>query len=79
MFTCAKIRSGGTYLKDHLTANDYYNENESVVGKWIGEEAKLLDLENKAIKKNDTAFENLRKNKFPDGSGKLTPKKENDH
>ena len=28
MFTMAKIKDGGTYLKRHLAANDYYCENE---------------------------------------------------
>ena len=32
MFTCAKIKDGSTYLSSHLTANDYYCENEHVTG-----------------------------------------------
>lgn len=32
MFTMAKIRDGSTYLGQHLTANDYYSEHESVTG-----------------------------------------------
>ena len=42
MFTCAKIKNGRTYLGKHLTANDYYTENERVSGKWIGLAAERL-------------------------------------
>jgi hypothetical protein len=42
MFTMAKIKDGGTYLERHLAANDYYSENESVVGSWIGRGARRL-------------------------------------
>jgi len=77
MFTCAKIRGGRTYLGKHLTSNDYYNENEHVVGKWIGKASKRLDLENRPINAKDKAFEALRKNLHPSGSGEpLTPKRE---
>jgi hypothetical protein len=61
MFTCAKIRDGGTYLGNHLTANDYYCENESVVGRWVGKAAAELGIEGQPIRKGDTAFEALRR------------------
>ena len=74
MFTCAKIRNGSTYLNGHLTANDYYCENETIVGQWVGFAAKRLGLEGKAIGANDAAFEALRQNLMPNGSGeRLTP------
>ena len=73
MFTCAKIRNGSTYLSKHLTANDYYCENESVVGRWVGHGAERLGLEGKAIGADDAAFEALRQNLMPDGSGRLAP------
>ena len=74
MFTCAKIRNGRTYLDKHLTANDYYNEQEHVVGKWIGKGAVKLGLAGKPIGAKDKAFEALRNNQHPNGSGKpLTP------
>jgi conjugative relaxase-like TrwC/TraI family protein len=73
MFTCAKIKNGSTYLGSHLTANDYYCENEHVTGAWIGRGAEQLGLAGKSIEKDDEAFENLRKNLLPDGSDKLTP------
>jgi len=73
MFTMAKIRDGSTYLGDHLTANDYYSEGETIVGEWIGRGAERLGLQGE-IRSGDLAFENLRKNRLPDGSGKLTPR-----
>ncbi len=74
MFTCAKIREGSTYLGSHLTANDYYCENEHVTGTWMGKGAELLSLSGNSIDKSDAAFESLRKNLLPDGSGRLTPR-----
>jgi conjugative relaxase-like TrwC/TraI family protein len=73
MFTMAKIKDGSTYLSKHLTANDYYCENETVVGQWVGHGAEKLNLHGE-IKAGDPAFENLRNNRHPDGSGKLTPR-----
>jgi hypothetical protein len=32
MFTMAKIKDGSSYLERHLAANDYYSEQETVVG-----------------------------------------------
>jgi conjugative relaxase-like TrwC/TraI family protein len=78
MFTCAKIRHGGTYLKNHLTANDYYCEGEHVVGRWMGEGSKLLGLNDQPIGGKDAAFEALRQNRMPDGGGRLTPRDDKD-
>jgi hypothetical protein len=72
MFTCAKIMNGSSYLGNHLTANDYYCENEHVEGKWVGKGAEKLSLAGKPIGKDDAAFEAVRRNLRPDGSGKLT-------
>jgi conjugative relaxase-like TrwC/TraI family protein len=72
MFTMAKIKDGGTYLDTHLAANDYYCENESVVGQWMGRGAGRLGLGGE-IHAGDPSFENLRKNRSPDGE-KLTPR-----
>ena len=77
MFTMAKIKNGGTYLSQHLTANDYYCENETVGGQWVGRGAEKLNLHGE-IKAGDAAFEKLRNNRHPDGSGKLTPRDGND-
>jgi conjugative relaxase-like TrwC/TraI family protein len=73
MFTMAKIRDGRTYLGAHLTSNDYYCENESVAGHWIGLGAERLGLQGQ-IQAGDKAFEALRQNRLPDGTGKLTPR-----
>ena len=73
MFTMAKIKDGGTYLERHLAANDYYCENESVVGKWVGEGARRLGLD-QDIRAGDKSFENLRNNRVPDSTEKLTPR-----
>ena len=72
MFTMAKVREGSTYLDTHLTHSDYYSEKERVTGKWVGEGARLLGLAGKSIGPGDKAFEHLRQNRLPDGSGKLT-------
>jgi len=74
MFACKKIRNGSTYLGTHLTANDYYCEGEHVMGTWVGNGAELLGIAGQAIDKNDSAFESLRLNQHPDGSGQLTPR-----
>jgi conjugative relaxase-like TrwC/TraI family protein len=73
MFTCAKIRDGSTYLGSHLSANEYYCEKEHVTGVWMGKGAELLSLSGKSIEIGDEAFEALRRNLMPDGSGRLTP------
>ena len=73
MFTCAKIRNGSTYLGSHLTANDYYCENEKVRGRWTGLAAERLGIEGDAIGAGDAAFEALRQNRLPYSKDKLTP------
>lgn len=71
MFTMAKIRDGRTYLSTHLTANDYYCENESVTGRWLGAAAERLGLRGD-IHGDDAAFERLRCNRNPQTNEKLT-------
>ena len=73
MFTCAKIRNGSSYLGGHLTANDYYCENEKVYGRWTGHAAERLGIEGHLIGAGDTAFEALRQNRIPYEKGRLTP------
>ena len=69
----AKIKDGRTYLNQHLTANDYYCEKETVIGQWVGRGAERLGLRGE-IRSGDAAFEALRKNRHPAGSEKLTPR-----
>ncbi len=72
MFTMAKLRDGSTYLANHLSANDYYSERESVTGEWIGQGAKRLGLAGRGIGAHDEAFERLRCNRHPLTGRKLT-------
>jgi conjugative relaxase-like TrwC/TraI family protein len=72
MFTATKIRSGEGFLEKHLVANDYYNENESVSGEWLGGGARRLDIEHQSIDSGDKAFAAFRRNRLPDGS-RMTP------
>ena len=74
MFTMAKVRIGVTYLDEHLVENDYYSENEKVVGEWYGQAAERLGIEGKAIEAGDEAFERLRGNLHPVTGEKLTPR-----
>ena len=73
MLTCKKIRNGSTYLGTHLSANDYYCEQEQVSGVWVGKGAERLGIAGQTIEKEDAAFEALRLNQHPDNSGPLTP------
>ncbi len=72
MFTMAKIRNGSTYLGNHLTANDYYSEKESVTGEWVGLGAEPLGLAGRRIGAKDQAFESLRRNRHPLTGRRLT-------
>ena len=45
MLTIRALTGGGTYASRHLSANDYYAENEQVLGQWMGRGAELLGLE----------------------------------
>ena len=69
----AKIRDGSTYLDNHLCANDYYAEGESVSGQWQGQLAARLGLvEGQKIQAGDAAFRMLRENVNPATGEKLT-------
>lgn len=72
MFTMAKIRNGDSYLETHLSANDYYSEDESIGGVWVGRGAELLGIEGNSISAKDEAFERLRNNQHPLTELKLT-------
>ena len=72
MFTMAKLYDGSTYLGEHLTANDYYAEKESVTGRWVGQAAERLGLAGRSIHADDEAFERLRCNLHPLTGRKLT-------
>ena len=44
MLTIRALTGGATYASQHLAANDYYAENEKVIGQWLGQGAELLGL-----------------------------------
>ncbi|MBI2512504.1 MAG: relaxase domain-containing protein [Opitutae bacterium] len=69
----AKIKDGATYLGRHLASNDYYCENEAVIGHWQGRAAERLGLHGE-IRAGDEAFERLRNNQHPEDGHKLTPR-----
>ncbi len=69
MITARTITNGGTYLKRHLTANDYYAEGEKVEGEWFGQGAKRLGLEGAV---DVESFELLRQNVNPQTGKRLT-------
>lgn len=73
MFTCKDLKTGSKYLAKHLCANDYYEKGGEVIGRWIGEGAKMLGLEGNSIGHRDAAFEALRKNINPNTGQQLTP------
>src|ERR1700721_357613 len=71
MFTRAKIYNGGTYLENHLRANDYYSKRERVSGEWVGIGAEKLGLKGEVTPEQ---FETLRTNENPLTGEKLTPR-----
>lgn len=44
MLTIRALTGGETYASRHLSANDYYAENEKVIGQWMGRGAEMLGL-----------------------------------
>lgn len=70
MITIGLIRSGATYLSQHLRKNDYWREGEKEVrGEWIGQGAAALGLEGGVT---DEPFEALRRNLHPGTKERLT-------
>jgi|GEM_PF-5108945 len=72
MWTCQVVKNGETYLGRHLVANDYYDEGNQVVGRWVGRASSILGIEGQEIHSGDTHFENLRTNTHPTLGGLLT-------
>ncbi|MGB0372013.1 MAG: MobF family relaxase [Opitutales bacterium] len=72
MITASKIKGGDGYMKRHLSANDYYCEEETVVGYWRGKGAEMLGIEGQEVTAD--AFESLRTNKHPLSDEKLRPR-----
>ena len=72
MVTIKQIRGARDYFGNHLSANDYYSEGESVIGYWRGKLAEKLGLEGKPVNRED--FEALRSNRHPETGEKLRPR-----
>jgi conjugative relaxase-like TrwC/TraI family protein len=65
MMTIRAMSSGAGYSSGHLANNDYYSENEKVIGHWYGHGATMLGLDGD-VKHED--FEALRQGIHP-GNG----------
>jgi len=65
MITVDQIHNGRGYMSNHLSANDYYSEAETLV--------KTLGLEGKVV--TEKTFEALRTNRHPLTREKLTPRR----
>jgi len=72
MWTCQVVKNGKTYLGRHLVANDYYDEGNQVVGRWVGRASRILGIEGQEIRLGDAHFESLRTNIHPTLGGPLT-------
>jgi len=72
MWTCQVVKNGETYLGRHLVANDYYDEGNQVVGRWVGKASKILSIERQEIRSGDAHFESLRTNTHPTLGSPLT-------
>ena len=72
MITCKQIYSGKDYLKNHLSANDYYSEEETVIGYWYGKAAEMLGIHGKVV--TPEAYEAIRTNRHPLTGDKLRPR-----
>ncbi len=75
MFTMAKVKddnkTGNNFMYDHLSSNDYYSENEKVVGYWHGKLAEEFGIIGNEIAAAE--FVKIQKNENPWRGGKLTP------
>jgi conjugative relaxase-like TrwC/TraI family protein len=63
------LRNAKEYFEEHLCADDYYSEDQSVAGQWLGEGAKRLGLSGK-VKRDD--FLRLCENLDPQTGALLT-------
>jgi conjugative relaxase-like TrwC/TraI family protein len=75
MFTMSKIRdnttSGNNFMFDHLSCNDYYSEDEKIVGYWYGSLANQIGLSGREVDVSE--FVSIQKNENPWTGEKLTP------
>jgi len=73
MITVDQIHNGSGYMTNHLSANDYYSEAETLVGYWHGNAVEKLGLKGKVV--TEKVFEALRTNRHPLTREKLTPRR----
>ncbi len=75
MFTMAKVKddntTGNNFMYDHLSCNDYYSENEKIVGHWYGKLSEEFGISGNEIAAAE--FVAIQKNENPWRGGKLTP------
>jgi conjugative relaxase-like TrwC/TraI family protein len=72
VITCRQIRSGQKYLTNHLSANDYYSETESIVGYWHGKGSEKLGIQGLPV--SPDVFEAIRMGSHPLTGEKLKPR-----
>ncbi len=75
MLTIRALSGGETYASRHLSANDYYSENERVIGTWIGQGAELLGLEGEVRMEQ---FDSIRQGLDPSSGEFLRPRQSAD-
>ncbi len=75
MLTIRALSGGETYASRHLSANDYYSENEKVIGTWIGQGAELLGLEGEVRMEQ---FDSIRQGLDPSSGEFLRPRQSAD-
>ena len=75
MFTMAKVKDDSStrhnFMFDHLSSNDYYSENEKIVGHWYGKLSEEFGILGNEIAAEE--FVKIQKNENPWRDGKLTP------
>ncbi len=75
MLTICALSGGATYASRHLSSNDYYSENEKVVGHWMGRGAELLHLEGEVRMEQ---FDAVRQGLDPETQAFLRPRQSAD-
>ncbi len=75
MLTIRALSGGETYASRHLSSNDYYSENEKVIGTWIGQGAELLGLEGEVRMEQ---FDSIRQGLDPSSGEFLRPRQSAD-
>jgi conjugative relaxase-like TrwC/TraI family protein len=75
MLTIRALTGGEGYAARHLSSNDYYSENEKVIGQWMGRGAEMLELAGE-VKLED--FEAIRQGIDPQTGEFLRPRQSAD-